>query len=66
MVTTGVIIFLVGLVVGLLAFDSFLNHRMNRIEALMWEKSMYDPMLIQKAMMKFWIPLEKFFEQKTQ
>lgn len=62
MVTTGVIIFLVGLVVGLLAFDSFLNHRMTRIETLMWEKSIYDPMLIQKAMTKFWIPVEKFFE----
>lgn len=64
MIMTAVAIFLVGLVLGFLSFDSFLRYRISEMENLMWENNLYDPMLLDQATSKFWVPLKRLIEER--
>ena len=62
---TIIIILLVGIIVGYFAFETFLKFRSIAMKDLMLERGFYDPILIHKAVTKFWIPLERLINESS-
>lgn len=58
-----IFVFLAGILLGYLVFETYLRLRFCEMQRLMAEKKFYDPVLLEKAVSKFWIPLERLIDE---
>lgn len=56
-------VFLVGTLAGYFSFQTYLRCRALRMTELMHARNLYCPLLLQRAILKFWIPLERIIDE---